>query len=245
MSGQNVDISSTQNVSGFRHTLALVCECIAVIAVPMVLGTCAFLKLQQTALLSLVVAIAALMCFFGAFEISRPKMRDIMPVAVMAALAVAGRIIFAAVPDFKPVSAIAICAGAFFGRRSGFLVGALAALVSNFFFGQGPWTPWQMYAWGMVGWGAGLLVNTRFFKNPIGVYVYGFLSCMAYGFVLNMYSILGFFQPEKLGEAFMIYAAAIPFDLIHGVATVIFLTVLYFPLRRKAERIKLKYDLER
>ena len=76
-----------------------------------------------------------------------------MPTVVLAALAAAGRILFAPIPDFKPVSAIAIIAGVAFGRKSGFMVGSLAALASNFFFGQGVWTPWQMYAWGLVGYG--------------------------------------------------------------------------------------------
>ena len=80
----------------------------------------------------------------------RQGLRQIMPTLVLAALAAAGRILFGPIPDFKPVSAIAIIAGATLGRRNGFMVGALAALTSNFFFGQGMWTPWQMYAWGEI-----------------------------------------------------------------------------------------------
>ncbi|MFR3452057.1 MAG: ECF transporter S component [Collinsella sp.] len=75
-----------------------------------------------------------------------------MPTLVLAACAAAGRILFAPIPDFKPLSAIAIIAGATLGPRNGFMVGALAALTSNFFFGQGLWSPWQMYAWGVVGY---------------------------------------------------------------------------------------------
>ncbi|MFR1640313.1 MAG: ATP-binding cassette domain-containing protein, partial [Eggerthellaceae bacterium] len=120
----------------------------ALAAVPLVLGVCAYFQVEQGALLTVVVAFAAVGVFFASFEASRPALRQIMPTVVLAALAAAGRMLFAPVPDFKPVSAICILAGAVFGRRSGFLVGALAALVSNFFFGQGPWTPWQMYAWG-------------------------------------------------------------------------------------------------
>ena len=122
----------------------------ALAAVPLVLGVCAYFQVEQGALLTVVVAFAAVGVFFASFEASRPALRQIMPTVVLAALAAAGRMLFAPVPDFKPVSAICILAGAVFGRRSGFLVGALAALVSNFFFGQGPWTPWQMYAWGLV-----------------------------------------------------------------------------------------------
>ena len=92
----------------------------------------------------LVVVALVLALFFAGYEASRPGLRQIMPTLVLAALAAAGRILFGPIPDFKPVSAIAIIAGATLGRRNGFMVGALAALTSNFFFGQGMWTPWQM-----------------------------------------------------------------------------------------------------
>ena len=123
------------------------------------------------------------------------------------------------------------------------MVGALAALVSNFFFGQGPWTPWQMYAWGLVGYGAGLLARSRLFSRTAGVCAYGFVACLGYGFILNLWSILGFFHPQTAAEALAVYAAALPFDIAHGVATVAFLLVLYAPWRRKIARVKVKYGL--
>ena len=141
--------------AGVRTRIAA--EIVAIFATPVVLAACAIANFNQTALLTLVVVLASIGVFFASYEASRPRLRDIMPTVVLAALAAAGRILFAPIPDFKPVSAIAIIAGVAFGRKSGFMVGALAALASNFFFGQGPWTPWQMYAWGLVGYGAGLL----------------------------------------------------------------------------------------
>lgn len=134
-------------------------EALLICATPAILVACTLTNADQTALLSLVVVLASLGVFFATYESSTPRLRDIMPTVVLAALAAAGRILFAPIPDFKPVSAIAIIAGVVFGRKSGFMVGALAALASNFFFGQGPWTPWQMYAWGLVGYGAGLLAT--------------------------------------------------------------------------------------
>ena len=139
--------------AGVRTRIAA--EIVAIFATPAVLAACAIANFNQTALLTLVVVLASIGIFFASYEASRPRLRDIMPTVVLAALAAAGRILFAPIPDFKPVSAIAIIAGVAFGRKSGFMVGALAALASNFFFGQGPWTPWQMYAWGLVGYGAG------------------------------------------------------------------------------------------
>ena len=247
-------------------------EALSICATPAVLVVCTLTNADQTALLSLVVVLASLGVFFATYESSAPRLRDIMPTVVLAALAAAGRILFAPIPDFKPVSAIAIIAGVVFGRKSGFMVGALAALASNFFFGQGPWTPWQMYAWGLVGYGAGLLAaipvkapkitgNSRLAecgegrssrKQPlierhvVIIYIYGFVSCLMYGFILNAWSILSFYHAQASGLAgvLLVYATALPFDVAHGIATVVFLATLYAPWRRKLKRIKSKYGME-
>lgn len=213
------------------------------VAVPLVLGLCAYLQFDQTALLTLVVAVAAIGVFFASYEASRPSLRQIMPTVVMGALAAAGRILFAPIPDFKPVSAICIVAGVVFGRRSGFMVGALAALVSNFFFGQGPWTPWQMYAWGLVGYLAGVLADRGAFDRKPVIYAYGFLSALLYGFLLNSWYLVGFVHPITWPSAVVTYAAGFPLDCVHGVATVVFLLVIFIPWRRKLERIRAKYGL--
>ena len=280
-------------------------EIVAIAATPAVLAACAIANFDQTALLTLVVVLASVSIFFASYEASRPRLRDIMPTVVLAALAAAGRILFAPIPDFKPVSAIAIIAGIAFGRKSGFMVGALAALASNFFFGQGPWTPWQMYAWGLVGYGAGLLAMAPAKRRSAGakgpyhvrggetlgmtrdtscsvsldgelesvasspcqahtgkencayaarrlvdahpaiVYAYGFLACLGYGFILNAWSILSFFHAQASGWAgiLAVYATALPFDIVHGVATVVFLLALYGPWRRKLERVRRKFGL--
>ena len=247
-------------------------EALSICATPAILVACTLTNADQTALLSLVVVLASLGVFFATYESSIPRLRDIMPTVVLAALAAAGRILFAPIPDFKPVSAIAIIAGVVFGRKSGFMVGALAALASNFFFGQGPWTPWQMYAWGLVGYGAGLLAaipvrasnrasesglaecgedrsprkQPLIERHAVLIYIYGFASCLMYGFILNAWSILSFYHAQASGLAgiLLVYATALPFDVTHGVATVVFLAALYAPWRRKLKRIKSKYGME-
>lgn len=293
-------MGATHGNAGVRTRIAA--EIVAIFATPVVLVACAIANFNQTALLALVVVLASIGVFFASYEASRPRLRDIMPTVVLAALAAAGRILFAPIPDFKPVSAIAIIAGVAFGRKSGFMVGALAALASNFFFGQGPWTPWQMYAWGLVGYGAGLLAmvpakrraveskgscrarsgkatgvtcgllspdgetesaallphqartdkenracSTRRLidAHPTIVYAYGFLACLGYGFILNAWSILSFFHAQASGWAgiLAVYATALPFDIVHGVATVVFLLALYGPWRRKLERVRRKFGL--
>ena len=129
----------------------------ALVAVPAVMAACVIEDVDASALLTALAAVLAVGLMLAGVEASRPAMRQLMPTVVLAALAAAGRLLFAAVPDVKPVSAIAIVAGATLGPQSGFAVGALAALVSNLFFGQGAWTPRQMYAWGLVGYVAGFV----------------------------------------------------------------------------------------
>ena len=215
----------------------------ALAAVLAALAFGAVAQFDQTALLSLGVVVGALVVFFARFETSKPALRQIMPTVVLAALAAAGRILFAALPDFKPVSAIAIIAGAAFGRQAGFMVGALAALVSNLFFGQGPWTPWQMYAWGLIGYFAGVLADRGAFEKRPVLYVYGFAAPLLYGFLLNSYYIVGFVHPLTWQTALLAYGAGLPFDLVHGAATVVFLAILYQPWRKKLDRIKRKYGV--
>lgn len=219
-------------------------DALVLAAVPVILVFAAVSGFAQSALLSLAVVLAAVGLVFVGFERSRPGLRQVMPAVVLGALAAAGRVLFAPLPDFKPVSAICILAGVVFGRRCGFMVGALAALVSNFFFGQGPWTPWQMYGWGLIGYLAGVLADTGLFDRfrPT-VYAYGFLSGLLYGIVLDSWHVIGYISPLTWEGALLSYGAGLPFNVVHGVATAAFLLVLYAPWRRKLERIRAKYAL--
>lgn len=231
----------------FLAAAAKIARCLEVpmlVAVPFVLVACAFLDVDQAALLSALVAIGAILVFMSGWESSKPSLRQLMPTVVLAALAAAGRVLFAPIPDFKPVSAICIIAGIVFGRRSGFMVGALAALASNFFFGQGPWTPWQMYAWGLIGYLAGVFADKGVFeRQPKAVYVLGFAGPLMYGALLNGWYVIGFVRPLEPATIALAYLAGIPLDCIHSIATVFFLLLLYSPWRRKLERIRTKYEL--
>lgn len=197
----------------------------------------------------LLVVALVLLLFFAGYEAGRPALRQIMPTLVLAAIAAAGRILFASVPDLKPVSAIAIIAGATLGRRNGFMVGALAALTSNFFFGQGMWTPWQMYAWGLVGYLGGVLADAGAFAHRDGsvhlfaLLVFGSASGLFFGAIINAYDIIGFVQPLTAAGAVARLASALPFDVLHGVATSAFLAVLYVPWTRRIARVVRKYGL--
>lgn len=211
--------------------------------VPAAMIACILLQSLQTALLSTLVLLAALTPFFLAFERQKPRPRDFMPVVVLTALSVTGRLLFAALPNFKPVSAIVILAGVCFGQQSGFLTGTLSALVSNLFFGQGPWTPWQMYAWGLMGYVAGALASTKLFRRPWAVLLYGFLASFGYGFLMNSWTLFSFVQPVTWQAALATYGAALAFDATHAVSTVAFLSVTLLPWQKELRRIRQKYGV--
>ena len=217
--------------------------------VPLCMGFMLYLGIAQAALLMFAMVVLVLAMFFAGYEASRPALRQIMPTLVLAALAAAGRILFGPIPDFKPVSAIAIIAGACLGARSGFMVGALAALTSNFFFGQGMWTPWQMYAWGVVGYVGGLLAYAGAFRRANGsvrmsaLLAYGAASGLLYGVIINAYDVIGFVQPLTVVGVIARVSAAVPFDLTHSAATCVFLAALYAPWTRRIDRVVQKYDL--
>ena len=120
-------------------------------------------------LLSFVFLFVSALPFYLVFDRKKVKARELTPIALMAALCVVGRAAFALIPlpNFKPVSAIIIITALAFGPEAGYLTGALAAILSNFLFGQGPWTPWQMFCWGLLGFLAGLLGRMGLF-GPVG-----------------------------------------------------------------------------
>lgn len=194
---------------------------------------------------SLVTILYTLIVFMSAFEKRKPQTREIVVVAVLSALAVTGRMAFFMLPQFKPVVAIVILSAVCLGGEIGFVVGAMTGFVSNFFFGQGPWTVWQMIAFGSIGFLAGLLAEKNMLqKNRISLCIFGGLATfLIYGGMMNPCSVL-MFTPNPTKEALLAaYMSGCPFDLIHSGATVFFLWFLTNPMLQKLERVKKKYGL--
>ena len=123
------------------------------------------------------------------------------------------------------------------------MIGALSALASNIFFGQGAWSPWQMYAWGMIGYVAGSLSNTRLMQHNIGVYIYGCIASLCFGLLMDTWTLIAFVHPITWPAALLNYSAGISFNLIHAVSTLVFLLVLLRPWRKKLERIRTKFGI--
>lgn len=197
---------------------------------------------KQYAFVSIAVAILALVLFFISFERRENAGTKLVLIAVMTALSVAGRMIFAMIPGFKPVTAIVIITAVYFGKESGFITGALSAVLSNFYFGQGPWTPFQMLTWGLIGWFAGVLAD-KLKENKILLSVYGFLAGMIFSLLMDIWSTLWFDGTFNFSRYITSVISALPYTVLYAVSNVIFLVLLAKPVGKKLERMKIKYGL--
>lgn len=179
------------------------------------------------------------------YERSRPPSQVVALVAALAALAIAGRIAFAAFPNVKPTTDIVIFAGYALGGAPGFAVGALAALVSNFWFGQGPWTPWQMAGWGLCGvLGAVLALGGRNAGRLTLAVVCGFAG-IAYGALLN-FSLMATYGGELSLERFgVLMGRAIPFDVAHAVGNVVLALIAGPAMVRMLVRFRERFEWSR
>jgi energy-coupling factor transport system substrate-specific component len=186
---------------------------------------------------------AVLLAGFVWYERSRPPSQVVALVAALAALAIAGRIAFAAFPNVKPTTDIVIFAGLALGAAPGFAVGALAALVSNFWFGQGPWTPWQMAGWGMCGvLGAGLAALGGRNLGRLSLAAFCGLAGVAYGALLN-FSLMATYGGELSLERFLVFESrAIPFDAAHAIGNVAFALVAGPAMVRMLSRFRERFE---
>ena len=132
------------------------------------------------------------------------------------------------------------------GGEGGFLVGALSMLLSNIVFGQGPWTPWQMFSFGIIGFLTGILFQKGLLqKNKTQLCIFGFLiTLVVYGGIMNPVSVLLWQTNPTVEMILSSYLMGLPFDLIHSVSTAFFLWFAAEPMCEKLERIKLKYGLK-
>ena len=195
---------------------------------------------RNYALASLLITLMALVLFSCGFERRKTCTRRMILVAIMSALSVLGRFVFGVIPGFKPITAVVVITAMYIGGEAGFLTGALSAVISNFYFGQGPWTPFQMLSWGLIGLLAGLLAMTLK-RSRILLSLYGIFAGVAYSFLMDIWTVLwynGSFNPGLYAAAL---ATAIPYTVMYAVSNVIFLNLLAKPFGEKLYRIKIKY----
>jgi energy-coupling factor transport system substrate-specific component len=193
-------------------------------------------------LTSFLILAAVLLGGFAWYERSRPPSQVVALVAALAALAIAGRIAFAAFPNVKPTTDIVVFAGYALGPAPGFAVGALAGLVSNFWFGQGPWTPWQMAGWGMCGLlGAALALGVRNAGRLSLAAVCGFAG-FAYGLLLN-FSLMATYGGDLSWQRFLaLEARAVPFEIAHIGGNIAFALVAGPAMVRMLTRFRQRFQ---
>lgn len=195
-------------------------------------------------LTSTLIIIELLIPFFMTFEGRKPQARELVVIAVMCALAVAARVAIP-IPNFKAIYGIVMIAGIAFGPQSGFLVGAVSALSSNFFLSQGPYTPWQMMAYGAGGMLAGFLFRKgRLPRKPVLMGIVGFLGVAFFvGPLLDTCTV--FLAPisMSLKSIMAIYISGFTVNISQGISTFLVMFLLGKPLLEKLDRIKVKYGM--
>ena len=201
-------------------------------------------------LTSTMIIIETMIPFFLAFEKRRPQARELVTIAVMAAIAAVSRAAFAFIPNFKPILGIIMITGIAFGAETGFLTGTVAAFASNFFFGQGPYTPWQMMAYGFGGFLAGLLFHKKrkLHQKPLlylaVLTVFGFVSIVAVvGPLLDCCTIFTTGAQLTWAYALACFASGFPINVTHGIACALTMLLLSKPLLDKLDRLKTKYGM--
>ncbi|MBR6872124.1 MAG: ATP-binding cassette domain-containing protein [Ruminococcus sp.] len=202
-----------------------------------------FLNTGKYLFVSLLVMLEASLPFYLLFEGRHPGAREVVTVAVLTAAAVSGRLAFYMLPQFKPVLAVVVISGAAFGSQTGFLVGSLSMLLSNFMFGQGPWTPWQMFSMGMIGMLSGLFFGRGILPLRREVIaLFGFFSAViVYGGIVNPSTLFIMHNELPRESLTAAYAAGLPLDIIHGAASLGFLYALAPSVLKKLERLRVKY----
>ena len=195
--------------------------------------------------ISMLIILQSMLPFALVFEGRKPQARELVIIAVLCALGVVGRLVFFMLPQFKPLIAIVIISGVAFGSESGFLVGSMTMLISNTLFGQGPWTPFQMFALGLIGFLAGLVFRKgRLRRSRLALCVYGALAALViYGGIVNPSYVLIYQGTPTLPMLLAVYLQGLPMDLIHSIATVTILAIISKPMLEKLDRIKVKYGL--
>ena len=181
--------------------------------------------------------------FFLVFETRKPQARELVTLAVLCALAVASRVVFV-MPNFKPIIGIVMIAGIALGPEAGFMTGAISAFASNFFFSQGPWTPWQMMAYGIGGFLAGIVFRRCKKIHPLRLGLFGFVSVMVLvGPLLDACTIFTTASTITWEYVLAVLSMGLWHNLQHAAACAATVMLLGPPLLKKIGRLKKKYGM--
>lgn len=213
----------------------------ACFAIPM-FPSCPLNALMNWGLAATTLVILAIIAFFFEFEAAAVSSKEIALVAMLGAVSAVLRVPFAAIPGIQPCTYLIICTGYVFGPVAGFMVGAITALVSNFFLGQGPWTPYQMFAWGLAGVTAAHI--RRFNVNTKWLVVFGIAWGYIFGWIMNIFFWASFVYPLTLRTFIVAQLNSVWFDTFHAVGNAIFLGVFGTRTIAILERFKKRFNWE-
>ena len=235
---------SVTNKKGKKHiwvSILVIC-----LILPILLAVSRYFGNRKYYLCSVLLIVLSMVPFLLSFEQRKPQAREIVTLAVMCAIAVASRAAFIMVPHFKPLVGIVMITGMAFGPEAGFLTGAISGFVSNFIFGQGPWTPWQMFAYGTGGFLAGLLAKAGIIngekKLPAAIFGGVTVLCIV-GPILDVCTLFTMSSAITKESAAAIFLSGLPVNAIHALATFLTLFLLSRPITEKLDRIKIKYGM--
>ncbi len=239
----NNDLKATKEKISKSTLLSVI---MILFAIPLTIYTGVyFLDDRKYYFISLLIIFEIMLPFILIFEDRKPRARELVIISVLCAIAVAGRTAFFMIPQFKPVIAIVIISGVCLGGEIGFLVGAVTGFVSNFYFGQGPWTPWQMFAFGLIGFLGGVIFKKKTMsQSKLSLCIFGVLATIIiYGGIMNPSSVIQSQTEPTFDMLIAAYISGFPLDVVHALSTGIFLMILSEPMIKKLQRVKLKYGL--
>lgn len=222
----------------------LVMLLISLFAIPLTLVLGSRLPGRAHYITSTLVIVELLIPFLLSFEGRRPQARELVIIAVLAALAVAARVVIP-LPNFKAIFAIIMLSGIAFGPEAGFMVGAVAAFASNFFYGQGAYTPWQMFAYGAGGMVAGFVFTRKWLpQKPLVMGIFGFFAVVLFvGPLLDTCSVFLMLTEVGITTAWPLYLSGFPVNFSQGISTGLTLLLFGKPLLEKLDRVKQKYGM--
>lgn len=204
-----------------------------------------YIESQNYYISAVIIVILSILPFFVFFENRKIKTSEIVLVAMMVALCVASRAVMAFIPQVKPTCALVIVTAVAFGPNVGFVVGSLSMFVSNFLFGQGMFTPFQMLGMGLVGFFCGLVFWRKSYStNRVAVSLVGGILCFAvYGLIVDSSSVLMMVTDFTPGAILSVCASGFSFNLIHGITTALLLFFINKPMTDKFTRLRVKYGI--
>lgn len=186
---------------------------------------------------SLIAAFLSCIPFYITFEKSKATSKEIMLVALMTAFSVCGRIMFSFIPFFKPITAFTIISGMYLSTPAGFICGSFSALISNIYFGQGPWTLFQMISWGLIGFISGV-IGEKLLEKRIILVIYAFISGVLFSLIMDLWTVLNIDKEFNFSRYIIQLISSFPIMIVYSLSNIVFLILLQKPIGKKLKRAK-------